>query len=100
MPHMGKRLRIAKMLHGDAHPLLRDGVELAGYPFADSVVFVFHIFVFVIARNVRPAAFLPHGIPVAAPTCGRRVRGGEPNEDDKDAAKTRMRDTLQKSGVP
>ena len=37
------------------------------------------------------AAFLPHGIPVAAPTCGRRVRGGEPNEDDTDAAKTRMK---------
>ena len=46
------------------------------------------------------AAFLPHGIPVAAPTCGRWVRGGEPNEDDTDAAKTRMRDTLERSGVP
>jgi hypothetical protein len=61
---------------------------------------VFHIVVLVSAHNVRPAAFLPHGIPVAAPACGRWVRGGEPNEDDTDAAKTRMRDTLQWSGVP
>ena len=66
----------------------------------DGPIFDFHIFVFVIARNVRPAAFLPHGIPVAAPTCGRRVRGGEPDEDVKDAAKTRMKDTPQKPGVP
>ena len=61
---------------------------------------VFHIFELMSAHKVRPAAFLPHGIPVAAPTCGRWVRGGEPNEDDKDAAKTRMKDTLQRSGAP
>ena len=61
---------------------------------------IFHIFVLVSAHKVRPAAFLPHGIPVAAPTCGRRVRGGEPNEDDTDATKLRMKDTLQRSGVP
>ena len=61
---------------------------------------VFHIFVLVSAHNVRPAAFLPHGIPVAAPTCGRRVRGGEPNEDKTNAAKPRMRDTQKRSGVP
>jgi len=29
------------------------------------------------------AAFFPHGIPAAAPTCGGRVRGGEPNEDEE-----------------
>jgi len=48
--------------------------------FSGGSLFDFHIFVFLIARNVRPAAFLPHGIPVAAPTCGGRVRGGEPDE--------------------
>ena len=37
--------------------------------------------------------FLPHGIPVAAPTCGRWVRGGEPNERVKDVAKTRMKNS-------
>ena len=37
---------------------------------------------------------------MAAPTCGRCVRGGEPNEDDKDAVKPRMRDTQKKSGGP
>jgi hypothetical protein len=37
----------------------------------------FHIVVLVSAHKVRPAAFLPHGIPVAAPTCGRsRQRRG------------------------
>jgi hypothetical protein len=48
----------------------------------------------------RPAAILPHGIPVAAPTCGRWVRGGEPNERVKNVAETRMRDTKKRSGVP
>ena len=61
---------------------------------------IVHIFVLVSAHKVRPAAFLPHGIPVTAPTCGRRVRGGEPNEDDREAGKTRMRDTQKRSGVP
>ena len=38
---------------------------------------VFHIFELMSAHKVRPAAFLPHGIPVAAPTCGRsRQRRG------------------------
>jgi hypothetical protein len=59
-----------------------------------------HIFELMNAGKFDRAAISPHGIPVAAPTCGRRVRGGEPNEHEKDAAKTRMQDTLQKSGVP
>ena len=61
---------------------------------------VFHIFGLMNASKFDRAAFLPHGIPVAAPTCGRCVRGGGPNEDDTHAAKTRIRDTLQRSGVP
>ena len=61
---------------------------------------VFHIFVCVSAHKVRPAAFLPHGIPVAAPTCGRWVRGGEPNEDDTKGTKTRIGDTPERLGVP
>ena len=61
---------------------------------------IVHSFELMNAGKFDRAAFFPHGIPVAAPTCGRWVRGGEPNEDDKDAAKTRMYDTLQRSGVP
>ena len=61
---------------------------------------IVHSFELMNAGKFDRAAFLPHGIPVAAPTCGRRVRGGEPNEDDTDAAKTRMKDALQRSGVP
>ena len=61
---------------------------------------IVHIFELMNASKFDRAAFLPHGIPVAAPTCGRRVRGGGPNEDEKDAAKTRMKDTPERSGVP
>ena len=61
---------------------------------------IVHSFELMNASKFDRAAYLPHGIPVAAPTCGRRVRGGEPNEDETDAAKTRMRDTLERSGVP
>ena len=61
---------------------------------------VFHSFEFVNASKFDRAAFLPHGIPVAAPTCGGRVRGGEPNEDATKGTKTRIGDTLQGSGVP
>ena len=69
--------------------------------FSGGSLFDFHIFVFVIARNVSTGRdFRPHGIPVAAPTCGRRVRGGAPNERVKRAAKTRMVDTAQGPGVP
>jgi len=45
------------------------------------------------AGGACPAAFLPHGIPVAAPACGRRVRGGGPDEDEKDGAKTQMKNS-------
>ena len=61
---------------------------------------IVHSFELMNASKFDRAAFLPHGIPVAAPTSGRRVRGGGPNEDETDAAKTRMKDTLQRSGVP
>jgi hypothetical protein len=61
---------------------------------------IVHIFELMNASKFDRAAFLPHGIPVAAPTCGRRVRGGGPNEDVEDAAKTPMKNTLQRSGVP
>lgn len=37
--------------------------------------------------------FRPHGIPVAAPTCGRWVRGGEPDERVKNGAKTQMQNS-------
>ena len=42
---------------------------------------IVHRFELLNASKFDRAAFLPHGIPVAAPTCGGRVRGGEPNED-------------------
>ena len=61
---------------------------------------IVHIFELMNASKFDRPRYLPHGIPVAAPTCGRWVRGGEPNEDDTDAAKTRMGDTLERSGVP
>ena len=61
---------------------------------------VFHSFGLMNASKFDRAAFLPHGIPGAAPTCGGRVRGGGPNEDETNAAKTHMKDTLQGSGVP
>ena len=61
---------------------------------------VFHILGLMNASKFDRAAVLPNGIPVATPTCGGRVRGGGPNEHVKDAAKTRMRDTLKRSGVP
>ncbi|MFY9877497.1 MAG: hypothetical protein WAL20_17925, partial [Rhodomicrobium sp.] len=59
-----------------------------------------HIFELMNASKFDRPRYLPHGIPAAAPACGRRVRGGRPNEYDKDAAKTRMRDTPERSGVP
>jgi hypothetical protein len=52
------------------------------------------------ARHTSPPDIRCPQLFVGAPTCGRRVRGGESNEDDKDAAKTRVRDKLQGSGVP
>jgi len=59
--------------------------------FSGGSLFDFHIFVFVIARNVSTGrGFRPHGIPVAALSCGRWVRGGEPNARVKDISKTRM----------
>ena len=61
---------------------------------------IVHIFELMNASKFDRAAFLPHGIPVAAPTCGRCVRGGEPNVDDTRAAKSRMKERLQKRGVP
>ncbi len=69
--------------------------------FSGGSLFDFHIFVFVIARNVSTGrGFRPHGITVAAPTCGGRVRGGGPDERVKGAEKTHIKDTLQKQGVP
>ena len=41
-PHIGSGCVFAVMLQNNVHPFLRDGAELAGYPFADSVFFVFH----------------------------------------------------------
>ena len=61
---------------------------------------IVHSFELMNASKFDRAAISPHGIPVSAPTCGRRVRGGGPNEDVKDAAKTHMKDTLEKPGVP
>ena len=40
-PHRKRRV-FAVMLQNNLHPSLRDGAELAGYPFADSVFFSFH----------------------------------------------------------
>ena len=37
---------------------------------------IFHSFEFLKPDKFDRAAHLLHGIPVAAPTCGRRVRGG------------------------
>ena len=61
---------------------------------------IFHIFVFVKPDKFDRPRFLPHGILVAALSCGRWVRGGEPNEDETHAAKPRAKDTQKRSGVP
>ena len=50
------------------------------------------------ASKFDRAAISPHGIPVAAPTCGRWVRGGEPNEHEKSAAKTRIETRRESQG--
>jgi hypothetical protein len=50
----------------------------------------FHIVVFLLLVTDRPAAFLPHGIPVAALAHGRWVRGGEPDERVKNTNKPRI----------
>ena len=83
---------------GGALELKRDLFQLRGA--LRKAGLIVHSFELMNASKFDRAAYLPHGIPVAAPTCGRRVRGGEPNEDEKDAAKTRMKDTLERSGVP
>ena len=46
---------------------------------------IVHSFGLMNASKFDRAVISPHGIPVAAPTCGRRVRGGEPNEDETGA---------------